>query len=187
MWAGQHVSSVQCCYSRQQRSPSQPAMRSACEVSACSVLTDINVPRGCAPIQPSTARLSRQIRCVCASPAWLEAQQDPASTAQVGAAWWPLWLDSWRVIELPVTLKASARNGTTPTLPHMRHSVGNRRTRPDRQNAEIGSETWKNRRGNLVGIRIEVRLAQKTFKSRWETWEDSELYANGNEFGKSSK
>ena len=45
----------------------------------------------------------------------------------------------------------------------------------------------KNRRGNLVGIRIEVRLAQKTFKSRWETWEDSELYANGNEFGKISK
>ena len=32
----------------------------------------------------------------------------------------------------------------------------------------IGSETWKNRRGNLVGIRIEVRLVQKTFKSRWE-------------------
>ena len=138
---GQHFLSVQCCYSRQQRSPSQPTMRSACEVSACSVLTDINVPRGCAPIQPSTARLGRQIRCVCASPAWLEAQQDPASTAQVGAAWWPLWLDSWRVIELPVTLKASARNGTTPTLPHMRHSVGNRRTRPDRRNAEIGSET----------------------------------------------
>ena len=59
----------------------------------------------------------------------------------------------------------------------------------DRQNAEIGSETWKNRWGNLVGIIIEVRLAQKTFKSRWETWEDSELYAiaNGNEFGKISK
>jgi hypothetical protein len=140
-WVCQHVSSVQCCYSRQQRSPSQPTMRSACEVSACSVLTDVNVPRGCALIRPNTARLGRQIRCVCASPAWLEAQQDPASTAQVGAAWWPLWLDSWRVIELPVTLKASARNGTTPTLPHMRHSVGNRRTRPDRQNAEIGSET----------------------------------------------
>ena len=75
--SGQHFSSVQCSYSRQQRSPSQPAMRSACEVSACSVLTDINVPRGCALIQPSTARLARQIRCVCASPAWLEAQQDP--------------------------------------------------------------------------------------------------------------
>ena len=74
---GQHFSSVRCSYSRQQRSPSQPAMRSACEVSACSVLTDINVPRGCALIQPSTARLGRQIRCVCASPAWLEAQQDP--------------------------------------------------------------------------------------------------------------
>ena len=162
-------------------------MRSACEVSACSVLTDINVPRGCAPIHPSTARLGRQIRCVCASHAWLEAHQDTASTVQVGAAWWPLWLDSWRVIELPVILKASARNGTTPTLPHMRQIVGNGRMRPDRQNAEIGSETWKNRRGNLVGIRIEVRLAQKTFKSRWETWEDSELYANGNEFGKSSK
>ena len=62
-------------------------MRSACEVSGCSVLTNINAPRGCAPIQPSTARLGHQIRCVCASSAWLEAQQDPASTAQVGAAW----------------------------------------------------------------------------------------------------
>ena len=113
----------------------------ACEVSACSVLTDVNVPRGCALIRPNTARLGRQIRCVCASPAWLEAQQDPASTAQVGAAWWPLWLDSWRVIELPVTLKASARDGTTPSLPHMRHIVGNRRTRPDRRSAETGSET----------------------------------------------
>ena len=45
----------------------------------------------------------------------------------------------------------------------------------------------ENGQGNLAGIRIEVRLAQKTFKSRWETWEDSELYANGNEFGKISK
>ena len=47
---------------------------------------------------------------------------------------------------------------------------------------KIDGETWL-----VVGIRIEVRLAQKTFKSRWETWEDSELYANGNEFGKRSK
>ena len=30
-------------------------------------------------------------------------------------------------------------------------------------------------------------MAQKTFKSVWDTWEDIELYANGNEFGKSSK
>ena len=67
-------------------------MRSACEVSASSVLTNINAPRGCAPIQPSTARLvGHQIRCACASSAWLEAQRDPASTAQVDAAWWPLW------------------------------------------------------------------------------------------------
>ena len=36
------------------------------------------------PIQPSTARLARQIRCVCASPAWLEAQQDPASDRSSG-------------------------------------------------------------------------------------------------------
>ena len=94
----------------------------ACEVSACSVLTNINAPRGCAPIQPSTARLGHQIRCVCASSTWLKAQQDPASTAQVGAAWWALWLDSCLVIELPVTLKASSRDGITPSLPHMRHS-----------------------------------------------------------------
>ena len=92
----------------------------------------------------------------------------PSSTAQVGAAWWPLWLDSGRVIQLPVTTQTRLRNSTTSSLPHMRHSVGNRRTRPDRRNAETGSETWKNRRGNLVGIRIEVRLVQKTFKSRWE-------------------
>ena len=26
-------------------------------------------------------------------------------------------------------------------------------------------------------------MAQKTFESRWDTWEDNELYANGNEFG----
>ena len=121
------------------------------EVSACSVLIDNNAPRGCAPIQSSTARLGHQIRCVCASPAWLEAQQDPASTAQVGAAWWPLWLDSWRVIELPVILKASARNGTTPALPHMRHSVGNSmegrdltdKTLKSAQKPEkIDGETW---------------------------------------------
>ena len=126
----------------------QPAMRSACEVSACSVLTDINVPRGCAPIQPSTARLDlspEQVRMRFVE-TWLQwklniAQQDPASTAQVGAAWWPLWLDSCLVIQLPVTLKASSRDGATPSLPHMRHSVGNRRTRPDRRNAEIASET----------------------------------------------
>ena len=30
-------------------------------------------------------------------------------------------------------------------------------------------------------------MAQKPVKSRWETWEDNELYANGNEFGKISK
>ena len=48
----------------------QPAMRSACEVSACSVLTDvdINAPRGCAPIQPNahcTTRSPDQVRmCV---------------------------------------------------------------------------------------------------------------------------
>ena len=45
------------------------------------------------------------------------------------------------VIKMPVTLKASSRDGTTLSLPRMRHSVGNRRTRPDRQNVEIGSET----------------------------------------------
>ena len=74
---GQHFSSVQCCYSRQPRSPSLPAMRSTCEVSACSSLTDIDAPRRCAPIQPNAARLGHQIRCVCASPAWMEARQDP--------------------------------------------------------------------------------------------------------------
>ena len=73
---GQQVR-LPCCHSRQQRSPSQPAMRSACEVSACSGLADINAPRGSAPIQSSTARLGHQIRCVCASPAWLTAQQEP--------------------------------------------------------------------------------------------------------------
>ena len=41
----------------------------ACEASACSVLTDTNTPRGCPPIQSSTARLGHQIRCVCASSA----------------------------------------------------------------------------------------------------------------------
>lgn len=143
-------------------------MRSACEVSACSVLTDINVPRGCALIQPSTARLGRQIRCVCASPAWLEAQQDP-------------FLDrsSWRSVVASV-----ARLMTGHRIAREFESLGEewyhsnaspyatqrrkQKDEPDRQNAEIGSETWKNRRGNLVGIRIEVRLVQKTFKSRWE-------------------
>ena len=83
------------------------AQYSACEVSACSVLTDTNVPRGCAPIQPSTARLGHQIRCVCASSACLGAQQDPASTAQVDDAWWSLWLDS-----CPQVLNSGARAGT---------------------------------------------------------------------------
>ena len=139
--AGQHFSSVQCSYSRQQRSPSQPAMRSACEVSACSVLTDINVPRGCALIQPSTARLGRQIRCVCASPAWLEAQQDP-------------FLDrsSWRSVVASV-----ARLMTGHRIAREFESLGEewyhsnaspyatqrrkQKDEPDRQNAEIGSET----------------------------------------------
>ena len=146
---GQPFSSVQCSYSRQQKSPSQRAMHSACEASACSVLTDINVPRGCAPIQSNTARLGHQIRCVCASSACLEAQQDPVSTAQVGATWWPLWLNSCLAIRLPVALEASSRDGTTPLLPHMRHSVGNRRTRPDRETLKspqkpekTDGETW---------------------------------------------
>ena len=48
-------------------------------------------------------------------------------------------------------LKASSRDGTTPPLPHVRHNVGNTRTRPDRtdetlrlaQNPErIDGETW---------------------------------------------
>ena len=52
-------------------------MRSACEVSACSGLTVVDNPRGCAPIQSSTARLGLQIKCVCASLVWLKAQQDP--------------------------------------------------------------------------------------------------------------
>ena len=66
----------------------------------------------------------------------------------------------------------------------MRHSVGNRRTRLTDKTLKSAQKPGKIDR---EGIRIEVRLAQKTFKSRWETWEDSELYANGNEFGKISK
>ena len=37
-------------------------------------------------------------------------------------------------------VKASSRDGTTPSLPHMRHGVGNRRTGLDQRNAEIASE-----------------------------------------------
>ena len=58
---GQHFSPVQCCYSRQQRSLSLPAMRSACEVSACSVLADVNAPRGCT-YQVCSTRPSDQVR-----------------------------------------------------------------------------------------------------------------------------
>ena len=71
---------------------------------------------------------------------------------------------------------------------------------PELQNVTAGQNVFLNWAHFLVLARnqalvhhvrlaplIEVRLAQKTFKSRWETWEDSELYANGNEFGKSSK
>ena len=122
---GQHFSSVQCSYSRQQRSPSQPAMRSVCEVSACSVLTDINVPRGCAPIQPSTARLARspdQVRMCFARMVGSStgSRLDHSSGCCV--------VDSVaRLMTGHRIARASAKNGTTPTLPHMRHNVGNRR------------------------------------------------------------
>ena len=55
------------------------------------------------------------------------------------------------------------------------------------RHAETGLETRQNRRGNLVGTRMKPVRNKKTFKSGWETWEDSGLYVNGNEFGKSSK
>ena len=117
----------------------------ACEVSACSDLLDVNAPHGCAPIQPNTARLGHQIRCMCASFAWLEAQQDPfldrSSWCCVVASVARLMPGHPIAPELPVTLKTSSRDGTTPSRPHMRHGVGNGRTRPDRQNAEIASET----------------------------------------------
>ena len=113
-----------------------------------STQTD-NAPRGCAPIQPSTVRLGYQTRCVCASPAWLEAPQDPFLDRSSRAAWWALWLDSCLVIKMPVTFKVSSRDGITPSLPHMRHSVGNRRMRPDRETLKsaqkpekIDGETW---------------------------------------------
>ena len=116
-------------------------MRSACEVSACSGLTDIDAPRRYAPIQPSTVRLGHQIRCVCASPAWLEARQDP-------------FLDrsSWRSVVASV-----ARLMTGHRIAREFESLGEewyhsnaspyatqrrkQKDEPDRQNAEIGSET----------------------------------------------
>ena len=134
--------SVQCSYSRQQRSPSQPAMRSACEASACSVLTDINVPRGCAPIQPSTARLGRQIRCVCASPAWLKAQQDPFLDRTSGCCVVTSMARLMTGHRIPVTLKASARDGTYHSNAST-YATHRRKQRDDLtdKNAEIGSET----------------------------------------------
>ena len=138
---GQHVSSVQCCYSRQQRSPSQPAMRSACEVSACSGLTDINAPRGCAPNQPNTAQLGHQIRCVCDSSAWLEAQQPP-SLDRSSAAWWPLQCGSTHAESSNFPWFRKPRRGMIPLHRFPMCDITSEiRGQPDRQNVEIASET----------------------------------------------
>ena len=154
----------------EQRFPSQPAMRSACEVSACSVLTDIDVPRGGEPIQPSTARLGHQTRCVCASLAWLEARHDRFPAFPRPLKW---------VLRggLCGSTRAESSNCRKPEslVEGWYHSVARfpicdtaseteGQDRSDRQNAEIASETRKSRRGNLVGIRIEIRLAQKSLK-----------------------
>ena len=116
---------------RQQRSPSQPAMCSACEVSGCSVLTNINAPRGCAPIQPSTARLGHQIRCIIMC--FVRMVGSSTGSRLDRSSWCCVVASVARlmpgpVIELTVTLKASPRDGTTPSLPHMRYSVRKRRT-----------------------------------------------------------
>ena len=114
-------------YSRQQRSPFATRII-AREVWTCSVLTDIDAPRGCAPIQCTTSRLVHQIRCVCASSAWLEAQQDPFLDR---SCWCCVVASVARLMPghpIGVTLKASSKDGTTPSPPHMRHNVGNRRT-----------------------------------------------------------
>ena len=74
---------------------------------------------------------------VCASPAWLEAYQDPFLDRSSGCyvlygsthAWSP---------------SVPSRNGTTPSLPHAWCSVRNRRT-TCMTGETLGSETWKNR------------------------------------------
>ena len=68
-------------------------------------------------------------------------------------AWRPLWLDSSLAtqLQLPVTLKASSSDGTTPSISRMRHNVGIRirRTRPSggtlkspHKPEEIDVKTW---------------------------------------------
>ena len=145
MLGGQHVSSVQCSYSRQQRSPSQPAMRSACEVSACSVLTDINVPRGCAPIQPSTARLDRknQVRMCFARMVGSStgSHLDRSSGCFVVASVARLMAGHRIARDFESLGEGWCHSIASPYATQASHSVGNRRTRPDRRNAETGSET----------------------------------------------
>ena len=125
--------------------------------SACGVLTDISAPRGNAK------------HCSTRSPCTRSGAYSMCFARLVGSL----------TGSLPRPLKLVLRGGLSGiqravnwdtikgwyhsiALPYnYAHNVRNKRTRPDPQNAEIGSETWKNRRGNLVGTRIEIRLAHK--------------------------
>ena len=89
----------------------------------------------------------------------------PSATAQVGAAWWPLWLDPCRVTQLP-----GARDLESLVEGWYRSIASPYATQRRKQKDHV-IETLKSaqkheriRRGNLVGIRIEVRLVRKPFK-----------------------
>ena len=88
----------------------------ACEVLACSVLTDIDAPRGRVPIQPSTARLGHQIRYGAYVLRHVNSQHGWKLNRIL-----PRPLNSSRCYVVPETrdLKVLSRDGTTPSLPHI--------------------------------------------------------------------
>ena len=123
-WAsGQHFSSVQCSYSRQQRSlTTSNAQRARSRHAVFSQTSTLH-----ADAHPSSLALLDQVTrpgaYVLRPHGWKLNRIPPRPLKWVLRGGLCMWLDSCLVIELPVTLKASPRDDSTPSLPHMRHSV----------------------------------------------------------------
>ena len=126
-------------------------------------------------------RLDRQIRCVCASPAWLGAQQDPFVDC---SSWCCVVASVARLIPgHPIARNLRSDWGMVPL--HRLPILACDTTSADLEGRDLTDETLRSAQKPEKIDRKPGRyknwsqIGQEILESRWETTEDNGLYANG--------